>query len=65
MGLREFSMSPVGLLEIKKVLRSFSVEETELMINKMLTFDTAENIESYVKKHYLSRISSLIGRPSV
>ncbi len=48
MGLDEFSMNPVAIPKVKKILRMSSFEETRALVEKVFQFSTASEIESYV-----------------
>ncbi len=48
MGLDEFSISPIVLPEIKKVIRSVTFNEAKRIAHKALTLSTGSEVESYV-----------------
>ena len=45
LGLREFSVAPVSILEIKEISRLVTKEQASLIANKALEMDSAEEIE--------------------
>jgi phosphotransferase system enzyme I (PtsI) len=49
MGLDEFSMNPVSIPKVKKVLRISRFEETRALVEKVFQFSTASEIESYIR----------------
>jgi len=50
LGLQEFSMNPIAIPKVKKVLRLARAEETRLMAEKLFQFSTAVEIKRYVRK---------------
>jgi phosphotransferase system enzyme I (PtsI) len=48
MGLREFSMNPLSLTRVKKIILSVSVAEAEEMFQNALHFATADEVDAYV-----------------
>jgi phosphotransferase system enzyme I (PtsI) len=49
LGLSEFSMNPVAIPKVKKVLRMSRFEETQVLVEQVFQFKTASEIESYVR----------------
>ncbi|MGB9628555.1 MAG: phosphoenolpyruvate--protein phosphotransferase [Thermodesulfobacteriota bacterium] len=49
MGLDEFSMNPVAIPKVKKILRLSRFEETRNLVEKVFQFSTGSEIESYVR----------------
>lgn len=49
MGLDHFSMSPVNLLEVKRIIRSVTYEEAKKIANKALSLATANEVEQFAK----------------
>jgi phosphotransferase system enzyme I (PtsI) len=49
LGLNEFSMNPVAIPKVKKVLRMSRFEETQVLVEQVLQFKTASEIESHVR----------------
>ncbi len=55
MGLDEFSMNPVAIPKVKKILRMSRFEETLGLVEKVFQFSTASEIESYVRNWMAER----------
>jgi phosphotransferase system enzyme I (PtsI) len=55
MGLDEFSMNPVSIPKVKKVLRMSRFEETRSLIEQLFQFPTASEIESFVRNWMAKR----------
>jgi phosphotransferase system enzyme I (PtsI) len=55
LGLNEFSMNPVSIPKVKKVLRMSRFEETQAMVGKLFQFATAPEIEGYVRNWIAER----------
>jgi phosphoenolpyruvate-protein phosphotransferase (PTS system enzyme I) len=49
LGLDEFSMNPVSIPRVKKVLRMSRFEETRSLVEQLFQFPTASEIESFVR----------------
>ena len=49
LGLDEFSMNPVSIPKVKKVLRMSRFEETRSLVEQLFQFSTASEIESFVR----------------
>jgi phosphotransferase system enzyme I (PtsI) len=49
MGLDEFSMNPVAIPKVKRMLRMSKFEEAVALVEKVFQFSTASEIESYVQ----------------
>jgi len=56
MGLRELSMNAILIPAVKQIIRSVSCAEVEKLIQPLLNFDTAEEIE-----HALAKINHQLG----
>jgi phosphoenolpyruvate-protein phosphotransferase (PTS system enzyme I) len=59
LGLDEFSMSPVVIPEIKKIIRSITLQEAREIAQKSLTLETGAQIRAWVReriKHFLPEI---------
>ena len=48
LGLDEFSMNPISIPKVKKVLRISRFEETRSLVEELFRFSTASEIEGYV-----------------
>jgi phosphotransferase system enzyme I (PtsI) len=57
LGLREFSVAPVLILEIKDIARLVTEEKTSHIANKALGMDSPKEIEHLLMTHYPSRHS--------
>jgi phosphotransferase system enzyme I (PtsI) len=57
LGLGEFSMNPVSIPKVKKVLRMSRFEETQTLVEKLFQFATASEIESYVRNWMAERFT--------
>jgi phosphotransferase system enzyme I (PtsI) len=55
MGLDEFSMNPVSIPKVKKVLRMSRFEETRSLVEQLLQFATASEIEYFVRNWMAKR----------
>jgi phosphotransferase system enzyme I (PtsI) len=55
LGLDEFSMNPVSIPKVKKVLRMSRFEETRLLVEQLFQFSTASEIESFVRSWMAKR----------
>jgi phosphotransferase system enzyme I (PtsI) len=49
LGLDEFSMNPVSIPKVKKMLRMSMFEETRSLVEKLFQFSTASEIERHVR----------------
>lgn len=50
LGLREFSMHPGGLLEVKKIIMESDTEALTEMANKVMDMDSGRKIEEYINQ---------------
>jgi phosphotransferase system enzyme I (PtsI) len=55
LGLDEFSMNPVSIPKVKKVLRMSRFEETRSLVEQLFQFSTASEIEGYVRNWMAKR----------
>jgi phosphotransferase system enzyme I (PtsI) len=55
LGLDEFSMNPISIPKVKKVLRMSKFEETRTLVERLFQFSTASEIESYVRRWMAER----------
>lgn len=60
LGLRQFSVPPSALPEIKKVCRSVTIERCEAVAAHALTLENARDIRSYLKEE-LKKVLPVIG----
>jgi phosphoenolpyruvate-protein phosphotransferase (PTS system enzyme I) len=56
LGLDEFSMNPVSIPKVKKMLRMSMFEETRALVEKLFQFSTASEIERHVRKWMAERL---------
>lgn len=59
MGLDELSMSPASIPEVKKLIRSLSMEEARKITREAFTFSTVWEIENYVYNEIMNRFPEL------
>ena len=50
LGLDEFSMGPLAIPQIKQIIRSVEYSEVKEMVEKVLSFDSAEKVSDYLKR---------------
>ena len=55
LGLDEFSMNPVAIPKVKKVLRMSRFEETQSLVEQIFQFPTASEIEGHVRNWMAER----------
>ena len=53
--LDELSMNPLAIPRVKKIIRNATFEESQTLLNKVMTFSTAREIEAYVRDYMTSR----------
>ncbi|MCL2623557.1 MAG: phosphoenolpyruvate--protein phosphotransferase [Planctomycetaceae bacterium] len=58
MGLRQFSVSPHTLPEIKQVVRNVTLTECREIAEKVMTFDNYRDIRNYLRIKLLERVRS-------
>ena len=49
MGLDEFSMSPISIPEVKRIIRSVSLLEAEEVVGTIMEMDSYAGITRYIK----------------
>lgn len=57
LGLEEFSMNPIAIPKVKKVLRMAKAIETRSMAERLFQFSTASEIKRYVRRWMAERFS--------
>jgi phosphotransferase system enzyme I (PtsI) len=57
LGLEEFSMNPIAIPKVKKVLRMAKAIETRSMTERLFQFSTASEIKRYVRRWMVERFS--------
>jgi phosphotransferase system enzyme I (PtsI) len=50
MGIRQLSMPPQNIPEIKKIIRSISIEEAKLVAREALRLETARDVNNYLRE---------------
>jgi phosphotransferase system enzyme I (PtsI) len=60
LGLRQFSVPPSAIPEIKKVCRSVTIERCEAVAAHVMTLENARDIKSYLKEE-LKKVLPVIG----
>jgi phosphotransferase system enzyme I (PtsI) len=55
MGLDEFSMNPISIPKVKKVLRMSRFEDTRTLVDQLYQFPTASEIECFVRNWMAKR----------
>jgi phosphoenolpyruvate-protein phosphotransferase (PTS system enzyme I) len=50
MGLRQLSMTPQNIPEIKKIIRSITIEEAKQIAQEALRFETARDVNNYLRE---------------
>lgn len=61
LGLRQFSVTPSAIPEIKQVCRSVTVAQCEAVAQRALRMDNARNIRSYLKEELRKHVPELGG----
>jgi len=59
LGLRQLSVAPSAILEIKKVCRSVTIEQCRAVADRALTFENARDIENYLKEELKKTLPEL------
>lgn len=49
LGLDEFSMSPTSILEVKKIIRSVTIEQARALVETVMKMKTAREINTYIQ----------------
>ncbi len=55
LGLEEFSMNPIAIPKVKKILRMVKATETRALAEKLFQFSTATEIKRYVRRWMAER----------
>ena len=50
-GIRDLSMSPRSIPEIRKIIQKFSLAECRAMLNQAIEFESPDEVEAYMKEH--------------
>ncbi len=59
MGLDEFSMNPVSLPEVKRLIRSITCADAEQIAREALSFGLAKEVRGFLKKQVEERLGTL------
>ncbi|MBN1851410.1 MAG: phosphoenolpyruvate--protein phosphotransferase [Pirellulales bacterium] len=59
LGLRNFSMTPSSLPEIKRICRAVSIGECEQIANRALSLETANDIRAYLNDEHMKRFPDM------
>ena len=59
LGLRQFSVTPGAIPEIKKICRSVTIEDCEAVARRSLTMENARDIKSYLREELRRRVPEL------
>ncbi|HSQ43331.1 MAG TPA: phosphoenolpyruvate--protein phosphotransferase [Fibrobacteraceae bacterium] len=59
LGIDELSMTPWNIMECKKFIRSITYEEARETVHEVMSLPNTEEINRYLKKKYLQKISDL------
>ena len=59
MGLRQFSVSPAAIPEIKKVCRSVTIPQCEAVAERALAMDSARDIKSFLRGELKKQVPDL------
>ena len=60
MGLDKFSMSPIAIPEIKKIIRSIAMEEAEGIAKTVMTFRTPGSIRAFLMQVLKEKIGDIL-----
>ena len=55
LGLDEFSMSATSILRARSQLKQLSREQTQAAIAEIMTMATADEVEAYVREHFMTK----------
>jgi phosphotransferase system enzyme I (PtsI) len=50
LGLRQLSMTPQNIPEIKKIIRSITIEEAKQVAQEAMRFETARDVNNYLRE---------------
>lgn len=59
-GIDELSMNALSILKVKKIIRSTYFRDCQQLVNEILTFSTASEIENFLQKELSQRFSGEI-----
>lgn len=61
LGLRQFSVPPSAIPEIKKVCRSVTIAQCEAVASRVLTLENARDIKSFLKEEVKKILPEMVG----
>jgi phosphotransferase system enzyme I (PtsI) len=61
LGLRRFSATPSAIPELKKLIRSLSIEQCEAVAQRVMGMENARDIKNYVKEELKKALPELVG----
>ncbi|MDP2992758.1 MAG: putative PEP-binding protein, partial [Deltaproteobacteria bacterium] len=64
LGLDELSMNPLSVPQAKRIIRMFTMEEANEVVNDILQFSTADEIHAYLKTKWAKRFTEEFLWPS-
>ncbi|MBW1678705.1 MAG: hypothetical protein JRJ08_00930, partial [Deltaproteobacteria bacterium] len=56
-GIDEMSMNALSILKVKKIIRSSNYRESQQLVEEILKFATASEVETFLQKEWASRYS--------
>lgn len=59
-GIDELSMNAQSILKVKKTIRTINYRECQQLVEKILEFSTAREIENFLQKELSSRYSGML-----
>ena len=59
MGLRQFSVTPSAIPEIKKICRSVTIEQCQSIAERVMTMENARDINSFLKRQLRQAVPEL------
>ena len=59
MGLRQFSVTPSAIPEVKNVCRSVTIAECEAVAARASTMEQARDVRNYLKEEVRKRVPNL------
>ena len=59
LGLRQFSVTPTNIPEVKKVCRSVTIEQCERLADKVMNMENARDIENFLKEELKKTVPEL------
>ena len=59
LGLRQFSVTPTNIPEIKKVCRSVTIDQCERLSDKVMDMENARDIENFLKEELRKTVPEL------